>query len=236
MNRQKNDRSKGRKRVAAAALSLLLGLGLIAEGPALGLAEEAAGQSLLATDTIETTLRDGNQLGYNLPHQGDSETVRAEFTLVEVLVGGEEKEVSSWNVTGLLQGEVSMGSFGAWRLKALVTDGVLEEWAYSGVYTLSDERAARENEIRLEPDMPFGEGAFEGADVKAIRLYDGLEAIPERAFKSSSLQWIYIPASVTVFPDSAFEGCTAALIVCAPENSPAAMFAQEMGLSLEIAE
>ena len=230
------ERTLWKGRVLAAALSLLLAMGTALPMPRRAGAEEAPASTLLATDTIETALGEGNVLKYNLPHQGDSEAVRAEFTLVELLVGGEEKEVSSWSVNGLLQGEIALGDFGAWRLKALVTDGALEEWAYSGVYTLTDEQAARANEIRLEPDMPFEEGAFEGADVRAIRLYDGLEALPERAFKSSSLQWIYIPATVTVFPDSAFEGCTAALIICAPENSPAAMFAGEMGFSLEIAE
>ena len=225
------------RRIAAAILAVMMGIQGVAVLTAPGKAEATvtqAGNVLLETDTIQISLKNGNLLSYALPHRGDSEIVRAEFTLLEILLGGQEKEVSSWTVTGLLEGEVPLEGAGAWKLRALVTDGILEEWGFSEVLYLSNEMKARQNEVLLEADMTLEAGAFEGSGITAIRLYEGLEAIPERAFADSALEWIYIPATVTIFADSAFDGCTAALIICTPENSPAAMFAQENGISLEI--
>ncbi len=220
------------RRLAALILSLALVLS-IAVLPAAG-AETQTGYVLIAADRIQLSLREGDLLVYSLPHSGDSETVRAEFTLTEILLGGRERDATSWTMNGIFSGEIPVPGPGAWRLKALVTDGTLEEWAYSEVLYLSNEMEARQNEVQLEADMGLAESAFEGSQVTAIRLFEGLESIPERAFADSALQWIYIPATVTVFADSAFDGCTAALIICTPENSPASMYAQENGISLEL--
>ena len=226
------------RRIAAAVLAAMMGMQGLAVLAAPGKAEEAlvtqAGNVLLETDTIQISLKDGNLLSYALPHRGDSETVRAEFTLLEILLGGQEREASSWTVNGLLEGEIPLEGTGAWKLKALVTDGTLEEWAFSDILYLSNEMQARQNEVLLEADMTLEAGGFEGSAVTAIRLYEGLESIPDRAFADSALEWIYIPATVTAFSDTAFDGCTAALIICTPMDSPAVMFAQENGISLEI--
>lgn len=78
----------------------------------------------------------------------------------------------------------------------------------------------------------IGEEAFYGdQSITSLTIPDGAEAIGDRAFAYSGLEQIYIPASVTVIPDDAFDGVQGLTIVSAFDAPARAYAFEHQGIS-----
>lgn len=103
--------------------------------------------------------------------------------------------------------------------KAIVTD-------YSGTSTLVTVPATLDG----YPVVAIGERAFEGKEVAAVILPEGLEAVGWFAFYGcEALIDVSIPTSVTSIGYAVFDGCPNVSIICA-EGSYAAQYADSYGL------
>lgn len=86
-------------------------------------------------------------------------------------------------------------------------------------------------ELDGHPVTGVGERAFEGAEIAAIVLPDGVSSVGWFAFYGcTELVNITIPASVTAIGYAVFDGCPDVTVVC-PADSYAARYARSYGLS-----
>ena len=82
------------------------------------------------------------------------------------------------------------------------------------------------------PVVAIGERAFEGKELTAVVLPEGLETIEWFAFYNcASLSEVSLPASLSLIGHAVFDGCPN-VTLCCPAGSYAAQYAQSYGLPL----
>ena len=82
------------------------------------------------------------------------------------------------------------------------------------------------------PVIAIGERAFEGKQITAIALPEGIESVEWFAFYDcSSLRDVTLPRSITSIGYAVFDGCPDVTLICA-QNSYAAEYAKSYGLAL----
>lgn len=86
-------------------------------------------------------------------------------------------------------------------------------------------------EIVLPDDLEeIKEGAFRGDSFTSVYCGGNVSSIGAYAFaENKSLEWIYLPASVTTIDRTAFSECPQELIICGKAGSRAQEFAEDNG-------
>jgi hypothetical protein len=90
-------------------------------------------------------------------------------------------------------------------------------------------------DVELKPLKVLDKDTLAGlSNPRTVKIAEGTETIESDTFNNfTSLESVYIPASVTVIDDQAFSQCNTDFIIYAPEGSAGAGFAASKGLTLK---
>ncbi|MBR1821822.1 MAG: InlB B-repeat-containing protein, partial [Clostridia bacterium] len=123
-------------------------------------------------------------------------------------------------------------SFIGWSLDASATNA---DYAPGAAYTLDEDAALFA--IWISPDfilpdslISIGEETFAGNSFIYARLSDNTQTIERKAFANcANLAYVYIPSTVNLISNDAFEGVQDALTIFGERNSYAEQYAAEHG-------
>ena len=90
-------------------------------------------------------------------------------------------------------------------------------------------------EITVPEDLAIIEDeAFRGDSFSSVYCSESVSCIGAYAFaENTSLEWIFIPSSVTEIDKTAFSGCSQSLVILGRNGSRAQAFANENGFTFQ---
>lgn len=140
--------------------------------------------------------------------------------------GNESKELRSFQSPSLKEIEVAEDNPAYASYK-----GILYDKSFSRILSIPPALT----DVELKPLKVLDKDTFAGlSDPRTIKIGEGTEMIDSQTFSNfTSLESVYIPASVTKIVDSAFYQCSTDFIIYAPEGSAGAEFAASQGLVLK---